>query len=163
MTPAREPVLAILLFALAALASVFTAQYGFGLIPCELCLAQRVPYYIVVALTLAATLLKLQGKTLRIVLALCALAFAVDAGIALYHVGVEHHWWAGPQACTAGAGTVTSVEDLMAALQKPIDVPQCDKPAWLLAGISMAGYNLLACLIMSVFSALSARRVGAKR
>ncbi|HMA51430.1 MAG TPA: disulfide bond formation protein B, partial [Magnetospirillaceae bacterium] len=99
----------------------------------------------------------------RIVLGLCFLAFAADAGIALYHVGVEQHWWAGPQACTAGSGTVTSVEDLAAMLSKPVDIPQCDKPAWLLAGISMAGYNLLACLIMSVYCALSARRVRGSR
>lgn len=163
MTRTQEPVLATLMFSLAALAAVFIAQYGFGLRPCELCLTQRVPYFVVTALALAALGLKLQGKAIRIVLALCALAFAIDAGIALYHVGVEQHWWAGPQACTAGAGTVTSVEDLMAALQKPIDVPQCDKPAWLLAGISMAGYNLLACVIMSVFCALSARRGGGAR
>lgn len=159
MIRAREPVFAILLFSVAALAAAFIAQYGFGLRPCELCLTQRVPYAVVIALALAALGLKLDVKALRIVLWLCFLAFAIDAGIALYHVGVEQHWWAGPQACTAGSGTVTSIEDLAAMLSKPADVPQCDKPAWLLFGVSMAGYNLLACLIMSVFCALSARRV----
>jgi disulfide bond formation protein DsbB len=163
MTRTRDPVFAVLLFSLAALAAVFTAQYGFGLRPCELCLTQRVPYFVVIAIALAGLGLKLEAKGMRIVLALCALAFAIDAGIALYHVGVEQHWWAGPRACTAGSGTVTSVEDLAAMLQKPIDVPQCDQPAWLLAGISMAGYNLLACVIMSVFCALSARRMGDAR
>ena len=158
MTRPRDPIFAVLLFSVAALATVFTAQYGFGLQPCELCLTQRVPYFVAIALTLAALGLKLEDKALRIVLGLCFLAFAVDAGIALYHVGVEHQWWAGPQACTAGSGTVTSVEDLAAMLSKPADVPQCDKPAWTLFGVSMAGFNLLACLVMAGFCARAARR-----
>src|SRR5579872_6609234 len=119
MTRTREPVLAVLFFSIAALAAALIAQYGFGLRPCELCLTQRVPYFVVIALALAAVGLKLDGRGIRIVLALCALAFAIDAGIALYHVGVEQHWWVGPQACTAGSGTVTSVEDLAAMLSKP--------------------------------------------
>ena len=44
-------------------------------------------------------------------------------------------------------------------LSKPIDIPQCDKPAWLLFGVSMAGYNLLACVGLAGFSLLAARRL----
>lgn len=158
MTRTRDPVFCVLLASIAALAAVFTAQYGFGLQPCELCLLQRWPYGVVIALALLALVLKLEGKALQIVLALCFVAFAADAGIALYHTGVEQHWWAGPTACTAGSGTVTSVEDLAAMLSKPVNVPQCDQPAWTMFGVSMAGYNLLACLVLAIYSALSARR-----
>jgi disulfide bond formation protein DsbB len=159
MTRSRDPIYAVLLFSVAALATVFTAQYGFNLHPCELCLLQRYPYGVAIVLALAALGLKLDAKGIRIVLGLCFLTFAVNGGIALYHVGVEQHWWAGPQACTAGSGTVTSVEDLAAMLAKPADVPQCDQPSWFLFGVTMAGYNLLACVGMAAFCALSMRRI----
>ena len=158
MSRTRDPIFAVLLFSSAALATVFIAQYGFHLQPCELCLLQRYPYGVAILLTVAALGLKLDAKALRTVLGLCFLTFAVNGGIALYHVGVEQHWWAGPQACTAGSGTVTSVEDLAAMLSKPADIPMCDQPSWFLFGVTMAGYNLLACIGMAAFCVLSARR-----
>jgi disulfide bond formation protein DsbB len=38
----------------------------------------------------------------------------------------------------------------------PIEVPQCDKPAWVFLGISMAGWNALISLTLTVLSAIAA-------
>jgi disulfide bond formation protein DsbB len=159
MTRARDPIFTVLMLSIAILAAVFTAQYGFGLRPCELCLFQRVPYGVVIFLALLGLGLRLDAKRSGLLLGLCGLVFAVGGGIALYHTGVEQHWWAGPTSCTGGLGTVRSIEDLAAMLSKPIDIPQCDKVAWSLLGISMAGYNVLASLGLAAFSVLSARRL----
>ena len=159
MTRTRDPIFVVLMFSIAILAAVFTAQYGFGLRPCQLCLYQRVPYGLTIFLALLALGLRLGARLSGLVLLLCAAAFLGDAGIALYHVGVEQHWWAGPSSCSGGLGTVRSVEDLAALLSKPIDIPSCDKVAWSLFGISMAGYNLLAGIALAAFSAVSARRL----
>lgn len=159
MTRTRDPIFVVLMFSIAILAAVFTSQYGFGLRPCQLCLYQRVPYGVTIFLALLALGLKLDAKRAALMLGLCALAFVTDGGLALYHVGVEQHWWAGPTSCSGGLGTVRSVEDLAALLSKPIDIPSCDKIAWSLFGISMAGYNLLASIALAAFSALSARRL----
>ncbi len=159
MTRARDPIFLILMVSIAILVTVFTSQYGFGLRPCELCLFQRVPYGVVIFLTLLGLGLRLDAKKSALLLGLCSLAFVVGAGLGLYHTGVEQHWWAGPTSCSGGLGTVHSVEDLAALLSKPINIPQCDKIAWSLFGISMAGYNLLASIALAVFSALSARRL----
>jgi len=152
MTRTRDPIFTVLMLSIAALATAFTAQYGFGLRPCQLCLYQRVPYGIVIFLAILALGLRLSSKQVALVLGLCFLAFATDAGLSLYHVGVEQHWWAGPVSCSGGLGTVHSVEDLAALLTKPIDIPSCDKVAWSLFGISMAGYNVLASLGLAAFS-----------
>jgi len=157
MTRARDPIFVVLMVSIAALATAFTAQYGFGLRPCELCLFQRVPYGVVIFLAALGLGLRLDEKKSALVLGLCALTFAVGAGLALYHTGVEQHWWAGPTSCTGGLGTVRSVEDLAALLSKPIDIPQCDKIAWSLFGISMAGYNLAASLVLAGFSGMAAQ------
>ena len=159
MTRTRDPIFTVLILSVAALAAAFTAQYGFGLRPCELCLFQRVPYGVVIFLAILALGLHLDSKKMALVLGVCFLAFAGNAGLAFYHVGVEQHWWAGPVSCTGGLGTVHSVEDLAALLSKPIDIPQCDKPAWTLFGVSMAGYNVLACIGLAGFSLLAAQRL----
>lgn len=159
MTRTRDPIFIVLMFSIAALATAFTAQYGFNLRPCQLCLYQRVPYGVVIFLALLALGLRLDAKRMVIVLGLCLLAFATDAGLSLYHVGVEQHWWAGPASCSGGLGTVRSVEDLAALLSKPISIPSCDKVAWSLFGVSMAGYNLLACVGLAGFCALAAQRL----
>jgi disulfide bond formation protein DsbB len=114
---------------------------------------------VVIFLALLALGLRLDPRRMAMVLALCLLAFATDAGLALYHVGVEQHWWAGPASCSGGLGTVRSVEDLAALLSKPISIPSCDKVAWSLFGVSMAGYNLLACVGLAGFCALAAQRL----
>jgi len=159
MTRTRDPIFIVLMASIAILAAVFTSQYGFGLRPCELCLFQRVPYGVVILLALLGLGLRLDAKLSALLLGACALAFAVGGGLAFYHVGVEQHWWAGPTSCTGGLGTVHSVEDLAALLSKPINIPQCDKVAWSLFGVSMAGYNVLASLVLAGFSALAAKRL----
>jgi disulfide bond formation protein DsbB len=78
---------------------------------------------------------------------LLALVFAAGSALAFYHVGVEQHWFAGPSACTAPAGAADTVAALEAQLrhQQPV---RCDQPAWTLFGVSLAGWDLVAALIM---------------
>jgi disulfide bond formation protein DsbB len=88
-------------------------------------------------------------------LAASGVALLVGAGIAAFHVGVEQHWWAG----TAGCGVTsaaTSLEELRAqVLAAP--VTRCDEVPWALFGISMAGYNTVIALALSVFAFAAAR------
>ena len=79
----------------------------------------------------------------------CARSSAIltGAGIALYHVGVEQHWWAGPTACGGGGQVPGSLAELGRMMNQP--VPRCDEPAWSLFGISMAGYNVFFSLILA--------------
>jgi disulfide bond formation protein DsbB len=152
------PLSLLLLASLAVLATALTAQYGFGILPCPLCIYQRIPYGTVVALALLGLALRLDSRPLAALLGLCALAFLTNSGLAFYHVGVEQHWWAGPDACSAGKGAAQSVEDLLAQLSKPVKIPSCDQVSWSLFGISLAGFNLLASLGLAAFSSVAARR-----
>ncbi|MBM3566271.1 MAG: disulfide bond formation protein B [Alphaproteobacteria bacterium] len=131
-----------------ALAAAFVAQYGFGLEPCPLCLYQRVPYVAGGILAAAALVMPAARGWL---LALAGMGFAVNAGIALYHVGVENHWWA--SAVCGGAPTALgSIEDLRQALTRPPPKP-CDAVDWTLFGISMAGYNIAVSLGLAALAA----------
>ena len=80
----------------------------------------------------------------RIVLFHLVGLLALEAGLALYHVGVEQHWqpWLpGPTACTGGVGGI-SLDDLSAALSRPAG-PSCDTPALVIGGLSIAGLNFI--------------------
>ncbi|OAN49798.1 disulfide bond formation protein DsbB [Paramagnetospirillum marisnigri] len=128
---------AVLAICVLSLAFALTAQYGFGLRPCNLCLIQRVPF--VLAALLAAAALARPGKA-PLLLRLAGLVLAVNGLIAFYHVGVEQHWWASA-ACSGGGGGPVSVADLMAEMSKPAEA-QCDTPAWEYHGITMALLNV---------------------
>ncbi len=160
MTGILDTARILLFFALAILATVLVSQYGFGLAPCQLCIYQRVPYGIVAILALITLAARLEKGAGALLVLLCAACFLVGGGIALFHVGVEQHWWEGLASCsTAGtAGAAQSVDDLLAQIAKPVKIPACDQIAWSLFGVSMAGYNLLASIALAGFSLAAAKR-----
>jgi disulfide bond formation protein DsbB len=145
------PTRAFTAFTLAASAVVLGAalfsQYWGGLRPCELCLLQRWPWGVAIVISLIATMVGSRPSLPWVPLILAAV-FAVGSALAFYHVGVEQRWFAGPSACTAPAAAADTIEQLKAQLlhQQPV---RCDEPAWTLWGISLAGWNLLASLIMT--------------
>lgn len=143
----RSPAAVALVVALGAafaLASAWFFQLVVGLAPCPLCLDQRLPYYAAVPIGLLLALVgRSRPEVARLGLWLLAALMAVDAGIAIYHAGVEWRFWVGPTACTGTAPPVVS--DIMSAL-KSTRVPRCDEAAWRLFGVSMAGWNALLAL-----------------
>ena len=145
-----EPTRAFTAFVLGASAIVLggalVSQYWGGLAPCELCLLQRWPWGVAIVIAFIAMMVG-SRPALPWVAVLLAFVFVVSSGLALYHVGVEQHWFAGPTACSGAATTADTLEALRAQIlrQQPV---RCDEPAWSLAGISLAGWNLLASLIM---------------
>ena len=136
----------VLVASVAVLGTVYASQYLGGLMPCELCLAERWPWWAAIAIALIAALLG-RRPVLPWVAGLLALVFVVGSALAFYHVGVEQHWFAGPTACTAPPGAANTVAALEAQLlhQQPV---RCDQPAWSLFGVSLAGWNLVASLVM---------------
>ena len=127
--------------AAAALLGAFVAQYGFGLRPCILCLVQRVPFALALALGLTGLSPRLTPEWRRNLIALAGLVFLTNSGIAIYHSGVELHWWASP-GCAAGHQVLpTNVADLAVLASQPAEVP-CDVPAWQWHGITMAVLNI---------------------
>lgn len=150
---------ALAAIAAAALAAAYTAQYGFGLLPCILCLYQRIPYAVVVVIGLAGTFAPEAAR--RPLAWLCAATFAAGAGIAGFHVGVEQHWWQGLETCSGAALDTSSLEALRAQITGS-KLPRCDQPAWALFGITMAGYNMAASLFLAAFTLLASLRPAKK-
>ena len=133
------------------------SQYIGGLEPCVLCVYQRVPYAVTISFAIIGFVMSGSPRVVGTVHGMAAMAFLIGAGIAAYHVGVEHHWWAGTTECTgAAAGSAQSVDELRAQIMSAPAV-RCDEVAWSLFGISLAGYNFLVSLVLAAFAALAAR------
>ena len=146
---------ALVLVALAsalALTVAFISQYVFDLPPCDLCIYQRYPYVIAIALYLV-TLMPVARPFAAWALLLSALILLFNSGIATYHVGVEQHWWIGPEGCTGPGGTPQTLDALRAQIAAT-PVIRCDVIAFSLFGISMAGYNVLFSLALAIYAAL---------
>ncbi len=141
------------------LIAVHIFQYGFGYAPCGLCYYQRYPYFAIVGIgiagLLAAGVKNIKGLIPGL-LGVFLLLFLIDAGTAGFHVGVEQKWWAGPATCSS-ADFSGSIEDQLKQLMET-PVVRCDEVAWSLFGISMAGYNFLIALGMSIFTGLALKK-----
>jgi disulfide bond formation protein DsbB len=150
--PTERFVIILLAASAATLGGALAFQHIGGLAPCQLCLWQRPPYWLAIAIT-AATLLaqsfgQLSDQATRIILLGVAAIFAVGAGLGAYHFGVEQKWWDGPASCSIGAGALAlTIEQLENAL-RTAKVIRCDEVPWSFLGISMAGYNVLISLFL---------------
>ncbi len=131
-------------------------QYAVGLVPCELCLAERWPWYAAIAL-IALLLILRQPMLLRWAPIVLALIFLGSTAFGLYHVGVEQHIIPGPDACTAPAIKAQSIDDLLKQIQAA-PVVRCDEPQWTLFGISLAGWNAAASALALILAVRAVRR-----
>jgi disulfide bond formation protein DsbB len=142
------------LIASAALLAIAHAFQAFGhMLPCELCLKQRDVYWLAIAIAIIGLAWKAIGRGPDPTLALNALLLAVfvlEVGVAVYHAGVEWRFWPGPAACTGGAMKVDPAELARLLAGARMAAPMCDKPAFVFAGLSMAGWNALAALALTV-------------
>ena len=120
---------------LAMLLGAFAFQHIGGMAPCKLCIWQRWPHGIAIALGVLIYLIPNRWIAL-----LGGLVVLGGAAIAFYHAGVELQFWPGPDTCTSGDISKLSAEALMAQILAT-PVVRCDEVPWSLFGISMAGWN----------------------
>ncbi|WEZ82687.1 disulfide bond formation protein B [Rhizobium sp. 32-5/1] len=133
-----------------------------GYIPCALCLMQRDPYYYSIPLGILAILsilLKLPAWTTRVLLLLIGIAMLIGAGIGVYHAGVEWHFWEGPATCaTTAQGVSSNVGDLLGDLDSKHG-PSCTDAALRVLGLSFAGWNVVASLVLAAITLRGAAKV----
>lgn len=136
----------LLLSSIAALTGAYISQYIFNLQPCILCLYQRKPFFVIIALTSLALFFLKSEKIKKITIYLCALLLLINAAIAIYHAGVEKKIFQGPTTCSSeNLNNIDNLEDLKEALSKTKAI-RCDEPAFVFLGLSMAGWNVIYCL-----------------
>jgi disulfide bond formation protein DsbB len=153
--------LAVLAGIVAVIATVLGFQHIGGYIPCKLCLAQRVPYYVgmpFAAAAVAAAYLRWPGMIFRGLIFAAGIALLYSMALGIYHAGVEWQFWAGPTDCGATAGNISSnVNDLLGDLSATRP-PSCDVAAGRFLGLSFAGWNVIASLALACLAIAGALR-----
>lgn len=126
--------------------------------PCALCLMQRTPYYLGVPVA-AAALLAVWFDAPRLLTAilfgLFTLLMLYGGGLAVYHSGVEWALWEGPASCAPTVG-VGSAADMLNQLTTE-RAPSCTDAPWRMLGLSFAGWNVLASVLLMVLGVAAAR------
>lgn len=131
-----------------------------GYIPCALCLLQREPYYYAIPvglLAIIASAIGLPGWITRAALVIIAIAMLVGAGMGVYHSGVEWQFWEGPATCGGGGAATTNAGNLLADLNA-VHGPSCTEAALRVLGLSFAGWNVIASIILATIAFAGAKK-----
>jgi disulfide bond formation protein DsbB len=153
--PIASAAIAVAAVSAATILGAWFLQYALGLKPCPLCLEQRYAYYFAIPLAVMVLLGEEVGaprKVLLVALVAIALGMLWNAGLGVYHSGVEWKWWPGPQECSGALDDFGSAGGLLNRLQS-ITVVRCDEAAWRFLGLSLAGYNALISLALATIAA----------
>ena len=131
--------------------SALVAEYFFNLQPCELCLKQRHPYYLILICLVFIFLLKNLNKIWLYIIIQLASVYGLYYSI--WHVGVENEILKGPAGCSAMLISSESAADLKAQILSK-QVISCDEVIWSFFGISAASINTLVLLVIFIFNAI---------
>src|ERR1700688_3197426 len=152
--PAAAAALAIFALSAATIVGAWYFEFVLRLPPCPLCLEERLPYHVVIPLSLLmaiAALARAPRTLLAVGFTAIIVAMLCGAALGAYHAGVEWHLWAGPTECS-GAITDLSANGPILGQLNSIHVVRCDEAAWRLLGISLAGYNVLMSLALAAIA-----------
>jgi disulfide bond formation protein DsbB len=152
--PAAAAATAIFLLSLGTLAGAWFFEYVLKIAPCPLCLMQRIPYHVIIPLSLLlaiAALVRAPRSLLLVGFAAIAIAAACNVVLGIYHAGVEWHWWAGPTDCSGPLTDLRTGGSLLDQLHA-VHVVRCDEAAWRFLGLSLAGYNVLISLALAIIA-----------
>ncbi len=133
------------------LASAFVMQYLGGLKPCELCIWQRYPWVVLMAVCAMGLTFP---KRVRVWVALLAVVLLVSAALGFYHTGIEHGWIKGATGCSQGANPASMTLEELRQQILSAPVVACDQPMWQWRGITLASLNAVWSLLLAMYIGL---------
>ena len=145
----NKTILNIILFiSIFALGSAYFIEYILDHQPCNLCLIERLPYFLAIIIIFLGLSLNRFEKFTFISL---SLIFASASILSLYHVGIEQGFFKESLVCISN-DEINSLnkEDLMKELQKK--VVSCKDVQFTLLGLSLATINTIISFILSVIT-----------
>ena len=146
MSKKENVILIIILSTLSLfLISAYIIEYGLGHKPCNLCLYQRIPYFISIGLILTILLIKKYKKTNLLILSLVSIA---GACLAFYHVGIEQEIFQEFSGCTGNSLSITDKNELLKLLNSEIN--SCKNVDFRIFGLSLATINFLLSFLIFI-------------
>lgn len=137
------------LAAAAALASVYIAEYVFGILPCKLCYYQRWIFVGILFLCMSALHSKFP-KELGVKIA--TILLFVSICVSITHLGVENGWWKLDLSCTGNLHSKTDdIEEFKNMIMAKDNIP-CDVVSFSFMGLTLAGWNFIYSSLLFMLS-----------
>ena len=126
--------------------SALIIQYWLGHEPCELCLYERIPYFLSILLIVKILFIKRHEKVTLLIL---SLVFLISAALAFYHFGIEQGFFNESLTCMTGdLSKALSKEELLEQLKQ--NSISCKDVSFRILGLSLAAINVIFSLVLSV-------------
>ena len=138
----------ILFISIFALASAYFVEYILGYKPCNLCLIERLPYFVTIIIILIGLII---NRLEKIIFILLALIFAAATILSFYHFGMEQGFFKESLVCIPNNEiNILNKEDLLKEFQKT--VVSCKNVEFTLFGLSLATINIIISFMLSVIT-----------
>ena len=136
----------IFLISFIALISAYFIEYILGHQPCNLCIYERVPYFLAILIVLINYKYNKLEKYLILSL---AIIFLIATILSLYHLGIEQGFVQESLLCDLekGANIVDKDEILKQLQQKSIS---CKDVTFKIFGLSLTSFNIIICLLLTI-------------
>ena len=136
----------IFLISFIALISAYFIEYILGHQPCNLCVYERIPYFLAILIVLINYKYNKLEKYLILSL---AIIFLIATILSLYHLGIEQGFIQESLLCDLekGANIVDKDEILKQLQQKSIS---CKDVTFKIFGLSLTSYNIIISLLITI-------------
>ena len=136
----------IFLISFIALISAYFIEYILGHQPCNLCVYERIPYFLAILIVLINYKYNKLEKYLILSL---AMIFLIATILSLYHLGIEQGFIQESLLCDLekGANIVDKDEILKQLQQKSIS---CKDVTFKIFGLSLTNYNIIISLLLTI-------------
>ena len=136
----------LLIFSILVLLSASFIQYVLGHKPCNLCLIERVPYFLAIVLILFFLFFKKYEKLIN---TLILILFLFGFFVSLYHIGIEQGYFKESFVCNLEfSSNKITAQDLLRELEEK--TISCKVVTFRLFGFSLATFNAVISLSISV-------------
>ena len=138
--------IAIFLISIVAIISAYFIEHILGYQPCNLCVYERIPYFLAILIVLINYKYNKLEKYLILSL---AIIFLIATILSLYHLGIEQGFIQESLLCDLekGANIVDKDEILKQLQQKSIS---CKDVTFKLFGLSLTNYNIIISLLLTI-------------
>ena len=128
------------------LLGAFFLEFYFSLIPCDLCIKQRIVHASILILSLLIFPLYKFNKLKFIMLSILNLLWLGSSSLAFYHFGIEKKLWQGFSECSSNLIFNENTLDQLLS-KSPV---RCNETQFELLYISLAGWNAILSIILFI-------------
>lgn len=139
----------LFVFSFITLSSAYILEFFFSYPPCKLCIYQRIPYFLIIILSLFSFV----KEPKKILIFFSILLLASSILISGFHSLVERKLIDYDIGCTTTHGEFENVEELRNFLES-VPITKCDEILFSILGLSLANLNLIISfgfIILSIF------------